>query len=230
MIGHSARNITVLAAALLVGTFLAFSCDGGGGGGDHPSARSICSDMCEAYSECEGWDFDDDDMQDCIDDCVDGYDNDDFDGEDDCDGEWLDYQGCYWETYLEDCDWDDVDSECDDEADDYYDCWSSSDGDSDIDGDSDMDIDTDGDSDGDTDYDYENMAACQDAEDEVNSLSCYSEYPADWYCENYTGYPCYLSDFFDCYASCHYCDADYPAFDSEYYDEVCVSYLDECYY
>lgn len=92
------------------------------------------------------------------------------------------------------------------------DCESSSDGDSDSDTDSDSDSDTDSDSDG----DYDNVGACEEYVDAVNSLFCWpSDYPYELDCSAYSGYPCDYTSYFDCLSDIYYCDGDTVMTDSD---------------
>ena len=91
------------------------------GGDDGPSVSSVCSAYCDYLEDCEEDVFEDEyaDMFDCQDECQDDY---DYDGEPQCESEWLDYLECQYKTLAEDCDYDDVHDACEDEYEDALDC------------------------------------------------------------------------------------------------------------
>jgi hypothetical protein len=194
-------------AALLFGLLGATSCDKDDDD-DGPSASQICSAQCAQLEECFPEEFDStyDSMNECRNECKDDV-ADALDGvEPACEDEYAGFLLCIAEmscSELDDYSYSgDLDG-CQDEQNDLDDCG------------------------GNNQTDYDNVAACQDAEDAINGLDCMSDYPLDLGCDDYAGLPCDYTGYFDCLSGCYSCDATSPVFDTDTYENVCVP-LAEC--
>ncbi|MCK9460970.1 MAG: hypothetical protein M0R80_15145 [Proteobacteria bacterium] len=201
MLRITVRNVLMMVATLLAGVLAAGSCDSGDGS---PSVASVCSASCEQFEDCAEDYFDEvyDSMGDCEDDCED-YVDEYVDEYDDCENEYLSYLECTTGLSCNDFEDDDFD-DCDDQADDLEDCLDDNYGD---------------------DNNFDNVGACQDAEDAINALPCLDT-PVDYSCDNYDGMDCDYTDYFDCLSDVYYCDGDTLSYDADQLQE-CTDIADE---
>jgi len=116
----------LLAALLVISTVGATACDlfikepKDDSSSEEERIYDICYDMCEVFSECEGGEYDDGDMNDCADECASTLANSKGDS---CYDEGLTYNECMYPAILDnDCDWDEAETDCEGEAEDFYDC------------------------------------------------------------------------------------------------------------